>query len=71
MSLIINNSPLLYLTFFSLGFSLCYLNFDKLSEFFRKNTFKTQEEILEIMDKLLISQNKKKFKKTAGSFPLV
>ena len=63
MSFIINNSLLLYLVFFSIGFLLCYINFDKLSEFFQKNTFKTQEEILEIMDRLLISQNTKKFKR--------
>lgn len=65
MSLILNNPLFLYLTFFGLGFTLCYVNFDKLSEFFKKNTFKTQEEILEIMDKLLISQNQKKFKKNS------
>ena len=63
MSLVLNNSLFLYLTFFSIGFVLCYLNFDKLTYFFKKNTFKTQDEILEIMDKLLISQNKQKFKK--------
>jgi len=65
MSVILGNSLFLYLTFFTVGFSLCYLNFDKVSEFFQKNTFRTQEEILEIMDKLLISQNKKKFKRNS------
>ena len=65
MSLILGNAFLLYLTFFGIGFLLCYLNFEKIEEFFTNHTFKTQEEILEIMDKLLISQNKKKFKKSS------
>lgn len=71
MSLILNSPLLLYLSFFSIGFSLCYLNFEKLAEFFKKNTFKTQDEILEIMDKLLISQNKKKFKRNSWIISVV
>ena len=65
MNLILNNSLILYPTFFCLGFLLAYLNFERLSEFFKKHTFRTQEEILEIMDKLLISQNKQKFKRNS------
>ncbi|MBC6414910.1 MAG: type II secretion system F family protein [Bdellovibrionales bacterium] len=63
MSFIINNSLVLYLVFFATGFMMCYLNFDRLSKFFQNNTLGTQEEILNLMDKLLISQNKEKFKK--------
>ena len=65
MNFILNNSLILYPSFFGLGFMLCYLNFERLAEFFKKNTFRTQEEILEIMDKLLISQNKQKFKRNS------
>ena len=65
MSFLINSSWMLYSTFFGLGFLLCYLNFDRISEFFQNNTLRTQEEILEIMDKLLISQDKKKFRRNS------
>ena len=65
MNFLINNSWMLYSVFFGIGFILCYLNFDRLSEFFQNNTLRTQEEILEIMDRLLISQDKKKFRKNS------
>ena len=40
-----------------------YLQSHRMLQFFSERTLGTQEEILKIMDKLLISQNKKKFKR--------
>ena len=53
--------PLIFtITIFGLVFVVIYLNFNKIFEFFKAKTLGVQEEILEIMDRLLISQDKDK-----------
>ena len=59
MSLFYN--PMIFsFTIFGLISAIFYLNFEKIFQFFTKQTLGAQQEILETMDRLLISQDKKK-----------
>ena len=54
-------NPIVFsLTIFGLVFTVIYLNFKKIFDFFTARTLGVQQEILEIMDQLLISQDKDK-----------
>lgn len=65
-----NSVWLLSLTIFVLVFVIFYLQSDKILKFLSEKTMGTQKEILKIMDKLLITQDKKKFKKNGWLFSI-
>lgn len=67
----LNNIWVLSLTVGLMSFVIFYFQSHKILEFLSKKTLGTQEEILEIMDKLLISQDKKKFKRNSWIFSIV
>ena len=58
-----NNIWVLSLTVGALIFIVAYLQFDKFLRFVSQKSFGVQEEILALTDKLLITQDKKKFKR--------
>ncbi len=58
-----HNTWILSLTIGAIAFVIFYLQSHRMLVFLSERTLGTQEEILKIMDKLLISQNKKKFKR--------
>ena len=60
---------IIFLVSFSV-FVVFYLQSSRLLRFFEERTFGVQTEILEIMDKLLISQNKKKIRRNIWIFTL-
>ena len=65
-----NNPWILSFTVAGITSFVFYLNSEKFLEFFTKKTLGTQKEILEIMDKLLISQDKKKIKRNSWLFSI-
>ena len=60
---VFNNTWVLIPTVALMVFVITYFNSERILQFLFKRTFGAQEEILNIMDKLLISQDKKKVKR--------
>lgn len=65
-----NNTWILSLTVGMMIFVIFYVQSHKIIKFLSDKTFGTQKEILEIMDKLLISQDKKKFQRNGWIFSI-
>ena len=72
---IFNNILILSLVVGAMTFIVSYLQSEKIFKFFSEKTLGAQKEILELMDKLFISQDKKKIKRNgwivSGSFSLI
>ena len=60
-----NSSWILSFTVALMVSIISYLQSDKILKFFSKNTFGAQQEIMDILDKLLISQDKKKMRRNS------
>ena len=65
-----NNTWALCFTIAFIVTLICYLNSEKLTKFLAEKSLGVQKEILEIIDKLLISQDKKKVKRNSWIFTL-
>lgn len=65
-----NNIWILSLTIGLVVFVIAYINSERILQFLFKKTFGVQKEILEIMDKLLISQDHRKVKRNGWMFSI-
>ena len=65
---VFNNTWIFIFTIALIIFVIAYLNTERALKFLIKKTFGAQEEILEVMDKLLISQDRKKIKRNCWIF---
>lgn len=65
---VFNNTLVLSFVVGLMVFIISYLRSEKILKFFSEKTLGAQQEILELMDKLFISQDKKKFKRNGWIF---